>query len=236
MPVPQEKKSRKSDTPFPIIGIGASAGGLEALEHFVGAVPAGSGMACVIVQHLDPTYKGILPELLQRATTIKVIQVTDRTKVQPDRVYVIPPNKDMSLLHGVLHLLEPRAPRGLRLPIDFFFSSLADDLQKRSIGVILSGMGSDGTTGLRAIREVGGRLLYTIGNGQWDIPELRTLLETIFPESTSFENYRVEHDFPAIGRRVMLLNARQIASEGSNGELILLAFEDVTGTGRANKR
>jgi chemotaxis response regulator CheB len=236
VPAPQEKKSRQSDTPFPIIGIGASAGGLEALEHFLGAVPAGSGMACVIVQHLDPDYKGMMPELLQRATTMKVIQVTDRTKVQPDRVYVITPNKDMFLLHGVLHLLEPRAPRGLRLPIDFFFSSLADDLKERSIGVILSGMGSDGTTSLRAIREVDGRLLYTIGNRQWDIPELRTLLETILPESTSFEDYKVTHVFLAIGRRVMLLNARQIASEGSNRELILLAFEDVTGTGRANKR
>ncbi len=89
-----------------------------------------------------------MAELLQRATAMKVVQVKDRMKVEPDRVYVIPPNKDMSILHGVLHLLEPAAPRGLRLPIDFFFRSLADDQQERSIGVILSGMGSDGTLGL----------------------------------------------------------------------------------------
>jgi two-component system, chemotaxis family, CheB/CheR fusion protein len=119
-------------------------------------VPEGSGMAFVIVQHLDPTHKGIMVELLQRATRMPVVQVRDRQKVAPDRVYVIPPNKDMSILHGVLHLLEPAAPRGLRLPIDFFFRSLADDCQARSIGVILSGMGSDGTLGLRAIKEKAG--------------------------------------------------------------------------------
>ena len=144
---------------FPIVGIGASAGGLEALEQFLGHVPAGSGMAFVIVQHLDPTHKGIMPELLQRATGMKVIQVKDRTKVEPDCVYVIPPNKDMSILHGVLHLLEPAAPRGLRLPIDFFLRSLAQDQQEHSIGVILSGMGSDGTLGLRAIKEKAGVVL-----------------------------------------------------------------------------
>ena len=113
-------------------------------------------MAFVIVQHLDPTHKGIMAELLQRTTTMQVVQVKDRTRVQPDSVYVIPPNKDMSILHGVLHLLAPVAPRGLRLPIDFFFRSLADDRQDQSIGVILSGMGSDGTLGLRAIKEKAG--------------------------------------------------------------------------------
>jgi two-component system CheB/CheR fusion protein len=100
-----------------------------------------------------------MPELLQRATGMKVIQVKDRTRVRPDCVYVIPPNKDMSILHGVLHLLEPVAPRGLRLPIDFFLRSLAQDQQEHSIGVILSGMGSDGTLGLRAIKEKAGVVL-----------------------------------------------------------------------------
>ena len=144
---------------FPIVGIGASAGGLEALELFLSRVPKNSGLAFVIVQHLDPTRQGIMPELLQRTTGMKVIQVKDRTKVQPDCVYVIPPNKDMSILHGVLHLLEPVTPRGLRLPIDFFLRSLAQDQQEHSIGVILSGMGSDGTLGLRAIKEKAGVVL-----------------------------------------------------------------------------
>jgi two-component system CheB/CheR fusion protein len=144
---------------FPIVGIGASAGGLEALELFLSRVPEKSGLAFVIVQHLDPTRQGIMPELLQRTTGMKVLQVKDRTKVQPDCVYVIPPNKDMTILHGVLHLLEPATSRGLRLPIDFFLRSLAQDRQEHSIGVILSGMGSDGTLGLRAIKEKAGVVL-----------------------------------------------------------------------------
>ena len=148
-----------ASAPFPIVGIGASAGGLEALELFLSRVPKDSGLAFVIVQHLDPTREGIMPELLQRTTDMKVVQVKDRTKVQPDHVYVIPPNKDMSILHGVLHLLEPVSPRGLRLPIDFFLRSLALDQQEHSIGVILSGMGSDGTLGLRAIKEKAGVVL-----------------------------------------------------------------------------
>lgn len=153
------ESTKRTVASFPIIGIGASAGGLEALERFLAHVPKDCGMAFVIVQHLDPTHKGILPELLQRATEMKVIQVKDRTRVKPDCVYVIPPNKDMTILRGVLHLLEPAAPRGLRLPIDSFFRSLAQDQQEQSIGIILSGMGSDGTLGLRAIKEKAGVVL-----------------------------------------------------------------------------
>jgi two-component system CheB/CheR fusion protein len=146
----------KPEKNFPIVGIGASAGGLEALELFLANVPEDSGMAFVIVQHLDPTHKGIMVELLQHGTAMHVSQVKDRTCVKPNCVYIIAPNKDMSILHGVLHLLDPIAPRGLRLPIDFFFRALADDQQEHSIGVILSGMGSDGTLGLRAIKEKAG--------------------------------------------------------------------------------
>ena len=149
----------RANVALPIVGIGASAGGLEALEKFLRHVPAGSGMAFVIVQHLDPTRKGIMPELLQRATAMRVVQVRDRIKVMPDCVYVIPANTDMSVLQGRLHLLEPTAPRGLRLPIDFFLRALAEDQQEHSVGVILSGMGSDGTQGLRAIKEKAGLVL-----------------------------------------------------------------------------
>jgi len=144
---------------FPIVGMGASAGGLEALEQFLRQVPKGSGIAFVIVQHLDPTHKGMMAELLQRSTQMEVFQVKDRMTVQPDCVYVIPPNKEMSILRGVLHLFDPTAARGLRLPIDAFFRSLAEDRREAGIGVILSGMGSDGTLGLRAIREKGGLAL-----------------------------------------------------------------------------
>jgi two-component system, chemotaxis family, CheB/CheR fusion protein len=142
-----------------IVGIGASAGGLEALEQFLKNIPAASGMAFVVIQHQDPTYQGILPELLKRATPMPVLQIRNRMKVKPDCVYVIPTNKDLSILHGVLHLLEPSAPRGLRLPVDFFFRALAQDRYEMAIGVILSGMGSDGTLGLRAIKEQGGLAL-----------------------------------------------------------------------------
>jgi two-component system, chemotaxis family, CheB/CheR fusion protein len=143
-------------TAFHIVGLGASAGGLEALELFLKNAPSGSGLAYVVVQHLDPTHKGILVELLQRSTPMPVVQIKDRMLVQPNQVYVIPPNRDLSLLHGVLHLLEPAAPRGLRLPIDYFFRSLAADAGDRSVGVILSGMGTDGSLGLRAIKEHAG--------------------------------------------------------------------------------
>ncbi|MEO8598961.1 MAG: chemotaxis protein CheB [bacterium] len=152
------KAKPKSSTP-PVVAIGASAGGLEALTQFFEHVPLASGLAYVVIQHLDPTYKGMLPELLQRATPMEVSQVTDQLEVKPNCVYVIPPNKDMSILQGVLHLREPAAPRGLRLPIDSFFRALAEDQREMAIGVILSGMGSDGTLGLRAIKEKAGLAL-----------------------------------------------------------------------------
>ncbi len=155
----QKIPKSQASAPFPIVGIGASAGGLEAIEQFVAHVPALCGIAFVVVQHLDPTRKALMAELLQRITPMEVVQVTERTRVQPDCVYVIPPNKDMSILHGVLHLFEPTESRSQRLPIDFFFRSLAQDLQHRSIGVILSGMGSDGMLGLRAIKDKMGLVL-----------------------------------------------------------------------------
>lgn len=146
----------KSGAAFPVVGIGASAGGLEALERFLAHVPADSGIAYVVIQHLDPTHVGMMPELLQRATSMPVQQAKNRMRVKPDHIYVIPPNRDMSILHGVLYLFEPRAPRGQRLPIDFFFKSLAEDLRQRAVAVVLSGMGSDGTAGLRSIKENAG--------------------------------------------------------------------------------
>ncbi len=154
---------------FPIVGIGASAGGLEALEVFLQSVPKNSGMAFVVVQHLAPTHKGMMVELLQRHTSMPVSQARDNAPVEPDHVYVIPPNKDMSLLHGALHLLPQPAPRGLNLPIDFFFRSLAEDRQERSIGVILSGMGTDGTLGLRAIKEkAGAAFVQSLDSAKFD--------------------------------------------------------------------
>ena len=144
---------------FPIVGIGCSAGGLEALEQFLTHLPANTGMAFVIVQHLAPDHASALPDLLQRFTPLRVVEAKDDMRVQPNGVYVIPPNCDLSLLHGILHLLNPVAPRGLRLPIDYFLRALAADRKDKAIGVILSGMGSDGVFGLRAIKEQGGLTL-----------------------------------------------------------------------------
>lgn len=141
---------------FPVIGIGASAGGLEALELFFRNVPQGSGLAFVVVQHMDPTKKGALAELLQRATDMPVREVEDGVRIAPEHVYVIAPNTDISILQGALHLFAPTQARGLRLPIDFFLRSLADDRGPSAIGVILSGMGSDGMLGLGTIKEKGG--------------------------------------------------------------------------------
>lgn len=144
---------------FSIVAIGASAGGLEALEQFFSNMPSDTGLAFVVIQHLDPTHVGILPELLQRVTQMKVQQATDGLLVKPDCVYVIPPNKSLSVLNGHLHLLVPVESRGLRLPIDFFMKSLAIDRLQNSVGVILSGMGSDGTQGIKAIKEKNGLVL-----------------------------------------------------------------------------
>ncbi|MEO8617708.1 MAG: chemotaxis protein CheB [Luteolibacter sp.] len=145
--------SLKVGRPFSIVGLGASAGGLEALEVFFKKMPVDSGLAFIVVQHLDPTHEDMLPDLLQRDTAMPVCRIEDRMKVVPNHVYVIPPNRDLSLLHGVLYLIEQVSGPGPRLPIDFFFRSLAEDWREWGIGVVLSGMGSDGTLGLRAIKE-----------------------------------------------------------------------------------
>ena len=143
---------------FPVVGIGASAGGLAAIEAFFAALPAGpeSAMAFVVVQHLDPDHDSLLVDLVKRFTQMPVHRVEDGMAVQPNCAYVIPPGRDMAFRDGKLQLLEPGAPRGLRLPIDFFFRSLAQDQGERAICIVLSGTGTDGTLGLKAIKEAGG--------------------------------------------------------------------------------
>ncbi|UOA06919.1 chemotaxis protein CheB [Methylobacter sp. S3L5C] len=148
----------KPVTVFPIVGIGASAGGLGAFEAFFSGMPTDTDpdMAFVLVQHLAPDHSSILTDLIQRYTRMKVYEVENGMHVQPNCAYIIPPNRDMALLNGTLQLLMPFAPRGQRLPIDFFFRSLAQDQHERAIGIILSGTGSDGTSGARAIKAEGG--------------------------------------------------------------------------------
>jgi two-component system, chemotaxis family, CheB/CheR fusion protein len=148
----------KSPNLFPVVGIGASAGGLDAFKKLLKAIPENSGVAYVLVQHLDPSHESMLPELLQKVTKVPVLEITDDIKVQPDHIYVIPSNKIMVATDGVL-LLAPRPPKNkneLNLPIDLFFTSLAEVHQSHAIGVVLSGTGSDGTRGLKVIKDHGG--------------------------------------------------------------------------------
>ncbi|WP_373317943.1 chemotaxis protein CheB [Spiribacter halobius] len=139
-----------------VVAIGASAGGLAALEAFFAATPANTGMAYVVVQHLDPTQKALLPELLQRATAMPVREAEPDMPIQPDCVYVIPPNAELTIAGSTLHLARPTEPRGMRLPVNVLFSSLASARGEGAIAVVLSGMGADGTVGLQAIKAVGG--------------------------------------------------------------------------------
>jgi len=140
----------------PVVGIGASAGGLEAFTQLLGALPTDTGMAFVLVQHLEPTHKSVLTPLLARATKMPVQEVHEGMHVDANHVYVIPANADLSLLDGLLHIVGRKAPAGRHLPIDYFFSSLAESRGPQAIGVILSGTASDGTAGIKAIKEAGG--------------------------------------------------------------------------------
>jgi two-component system CheB/CheR fusion protein len=142
--------------PFPVVGIGASAGGLEAYTELLHNLPEKTGMAFVLVQHLDPKHTSGLQEILARTTAIPVTEVTHGTKVQPDHVYVIPPNTDLSIKGGILQLSGRTVVHGHHMPIDNFFRSLAKDACQRAIGVVLSGTASDGTEGCRAIKAAGG--------------------------------------------------------------------------------
>ncbi len=154
----QEKTTACS---FPIVGIGASAGGLAAFEAFFSGMPAEGdpGMAFVLVQHLAPDHKSILSDLVKRYTRMQVFEVTDGMVVQPNCTYIIPPNYDMAFLNGSLQLLEHVVSRGLRMTIDFFFRSLAQDQRERAICIVLSGTGSDGSLGVRAVKGEGGMVM-----------------------------------------------------------------------------
>jgi chemotaxis methyl-accepting protein methylase/signal transduction histidine kinase len=139
-----------------VVGIGTSAGGLESLKEFFAAMPADSGMAFVVIQHLDPTHVSYMADLLAKYTEMKVLQAEDGTMIEADTVYTIPPNKFLMIRKGMLHLTEPVKNDGVRMPIDFLFRSLAEDQHEKAICMIFSGSGSDGTIGLREVRGAGG--------------------------------------------------------------------------------
>lgn len=153
---PTKIKPNTLDPTFLTVGIGASAGGLEAFKEFFEAMPEEPGMGFVIVQHLDPTHKSLMVSLLKNHTKMKVMEVTDRTPIAPNVIFVIPPNKDMAIFNGVLHLMEPTVARGFRRPIDYFLRSLAEDQKENAVGIILSGTGTEGTLSLKDIKGQGG--------------------------------------------------------------------------------
>ncbi|MBU4261692.1 MAG: PAS domain-containing protein [Proteobacteria bacterium] len=146
-------------TTLPVVGIGASAGGLEAFETFFAAMPADAGIAFILVPHLDPTHISIMPELIQKRTAMRVLQITDGMPVEPDTVYVVPPNQNLSILNGTLQLMELSRPRGVNLPIDSFLRALAQDQGSNAVCIILSGTGSDGTLGVKAIKGEAGMVM-----------------------------------------------------------------------------
>ena len=148
-----------SSSDFPVVGLGASAGGLEAFSKLLDVLPPDSGMAFILIQHLDPTHESLMVELLSSHTAMKVQQAKDRTPIERDHVYVIPPRAYISIREGALHLSTPTERHGARMPLDHFLGSLAGECGKRAICVVLSGTGADGSAGLKAVKENGGLVI-----------------------------------------------------------------------------
>lgn len=154
-----EGQETKTAADFPVIGIGASAGGLEALEAFFSAMPADSGMAFIVIQHLSPDFKSLMDELLGRRTSMAIHRVEDGMPIEPNAVYLIPPKKEMIIASRRLHLIDRDPSKSLSLPIDTFFRSLAQDCGDQAVGIVLSGTGSDGSRGVRTIHDAGGLVI-----------------------------------------------------------------------------
>ena len=156
---PRAKAGNKKRGLVPVVGIGASAGGLEALKAFFGAMPPKTGLSFVVVVHLDPTHESLMPELLARSTTLGVEHARNRQPLLADHVYIIPPNHILTVHQGSIRLAEASDRRGLRGVIDHFFRSLAGDRHEKAIAIVLSGTGTEGTLGLRAIKAEGGLVM-----------------------------------------------------------------------------
>lgn len=162
-PAPHERLLARSPpvhaAPFPIVGIGASAGGLDALTKLVSSLPVDGGMAYILVQHLDPSHKSLMAELLAEHTAMPVLQATQGARLEIDHIYVIPAGSYLAVCDGALHLSKPAAPHGARMPIDFLLASMAKDCADWAVAIILSGTGTDGALGIKAVREGGGLVI-----------------------------------------------------------------------------
>ncbi|HTN37908.1 MAG TPA: CheR family methyltransferase [Arachidicoccus sp.] len=202
----------KSKNLFPVVGIGASAGGLVAFKQLIKAISIDSGMAYILVQHLHPEHESALPDILQKETKIPVMEITDQVHVEPNHIYTIPSNKMLVATDGILNLSPRSAKDDPNKPIDLFFSSLAEVHQSHAIGVVLSGTGTDGTAGLKDIKDQGGlTFAQEPASAAYDgMPQSAIDAETVdyvlLPESIpqqlitlkeSFRIFSTEHDFTA---------------------------------------
>src|SRR4051794_32674465 len=160
--------STASPLPLPVVGMGASAGGLEAFTAVLRALPADTGMAFVLVQHLDPKHESMLVDLLMKATSMPLEAARDGVSVLANHIYVIPPNANLEIASNVLRLTNRPAGRGVNMPVDCFFRSLAEDAGERAIGVVLSGTSSDGALGVEAIKGAGGITLAQDQSAKYD--------------------------------------------------------------------
>ncbi|HEX2394437.1 MAG TPA: chemotaxis protein CheB, partial [Bacteroidales bacterium] len=214
---------------FPIVGIGTSAGGLEALDEFFLNTPENTGMAFIVIQHLAPDHKGILSELIQRVTKMKVYTVSDRMKVKPNCVYVIPSNKSMSIYKGTLHLFKSIKTNGLRLPIDFFFRSLADDQHVRSVGIVLSGMGSDGSMGLKAIKEKSGMVLVQDPESAKFDSMPRHAIDSVMVDIVAHANEIPSRLIGLVRHPPVLVKKEELEKDTSSLEKIIILLRNHTG-------
>ena len=219
---------------FPVVGIGASAGGLEACTALLKALPVNPGIAFVVVQHLDPHHESILHKLLSRTTEMPVIQVEDGLVLERDHVYVIPPNKDIAVRERTLRLLSRRRTAGRHLPINRFLVSLAEDQKNAAIGVILSGTASDGTVGLQAIKSEGGVAFAQDPKsaGYPGMPESAILAGCVDfvlpPEEIARELIRLEH-LPYAKRTAAVLEAEPPFVGAADLQKILYILRTATG-------
>ena len=251
-----------------VVGIGASAGGLEAILAFFERAPADTGAAFVVVHHLAPHHESMLAELIQKRTTMPVKQVHDQPLAEANHIYVIPPNKMMGIFGRRLQLSQRVDDSEGRKPIDHFLRTLADDQGDRAVCIILL-LGSESARRLAenviasinepfllldgAMRifaanaaflrtfqvlseETTGRSIYAIGDGQWDVPALRHLLEQIIPNEDTFSDYRVRAHFPRIGDRDFSLHGRRVREQTEGDEPIILSFLDRRSHAREDRR
>ena len=217
---------------IPIVGIGASAGGLEAFNKFFTAMPVDSGCAIVLVQHLDPTHKSMLTELVQRYTTMNVVEIQDGMDIKPNTVFVIPPNKYVAILHDKLHLIETPAPPIMKTPIDFFFRSLAQDRKDKAICIVLSGSGSEGAMGLRAIKGEGGMgMVQTPESSKYDGMPKSAIATNLADYVLAPEDMPKEliSYLQFSSRKVPLISAKHSAAEIDKLQKVVLLVRSQTG-------